>query len=208
MATLFKRLGAGNDIAANSTITAYTVPLSYKTIVKSFIITNSSASSVIIAVSMANIGILSNYVMKPNDTILVPVMDQLLIAGNSITVYSTTASAISYYISGIETLVTDPEYADVLRFGYGAIQVSSGTIVSANSSKDRLIKGIILCNTATTDRKVSMWIFGWSILQPFTIKANDTILIPTSDILIPAGEYVTASSSASGVNYYITGKEL
>ncbi|RAW13592.1 hypothetical protein DC345_19820 [Paenibacillus taichungensis] len=207
MATLFKRLGAGNDITASSTVTAYTVPTSYKTIVKSFIITNSSASSVIISVVMASIGILSNYVMKPNDTILVPVMDQLMVARDSITVTTSTANAISYYISGIETLVADPEYADVLRLGGGAIPVTSGIIVTT-SSKDRLIKGIILCNTAAAERKVSMWIYGWSILQPFTIKANDTILIPTSDILIPAGEYVSASASATGVNYYITGKEL
>lgn len=207
MATSFKRLGVGNIVDQNNTITAYIVPLSYKTIIKSFVISNGSAAAVAVTVQIANINIMSNYLISPNDTIVVPVMDQLLIAGNSITLYATAANSISFYISGVESLVTDPEYSDVLRVGLGSVPVSSGTIVSA-ASKDRIVKGITLCNTSSTDRKISMEVFGWRILQVYTLKGFETILIPAMDLLIPAYEYMTASSSASGINYYITAKEL
>ncbi|UPK45905.1 hypothetical protein [Paenibacillus pabuli] len=206
MTVILKRF-AGNIVDQNNVVTAYTVPLNYKTIVKSFFISNGSASTVSVTVRFANNAIMYNYVMKPNDAIAVPVVDQLLIAGNTITISATAANSISYYISGLEALTTDPEYSDVLRFGIGTVPVSSGVIASS-SSKDRLVKGIVLCNTFSSDARISMEVFGLRILQAFTVKASDTILIPTIDLLIPASEYITASASSGGVHYYITGKEL
>ncbi|WP_063564813.1 hypothetical protein [Paenibacillus sp. O199] len=208
MATTFKRLGAGNLATANDIVTAYTVPLLCKAIIKSFIISNGSASTVSVTVRFASTAIMYTYVMKPNDTILVPAMDQLLIAQSSITISANAGNSISYYISGIEALVTDPEYSYVVRLGLGTIPVSSGTIVNANSSIDRIVKGIVLCNTYASDAKVSIEVFGRSILQAITVKTLETILVPTSDLFIPSTEYMTASASSGGVHYYITGKEL
>ncbi|APO43353.1 hypothetical protein BS614_04305 [Paenibacillus xylanexedens] len=205
MAATFKRLGAGNVSAANSTLTAYTVPVSYKAIIKSFIISNGSAGNVNLIVRMGSVEILFNYIMKPYDTIVVPVMDQLLIAGNTITFYASAGNSISYYISGIEALTTDPEYIDVTRFGLGLVPSDLGNIVTS-SAKDRLVKGIILCNTNSADTRVYMNVSTRNILQGFMIKAYETILVPTTDLLIPATEVIAASGY--GINYYITGKEL
>ncbi|WP_408893524.1 hypothetical protein [Paenibacillus taichungensis] len=207
MATLFKRLGANTIVTANSTVTAYTVPTNCKTIIKSFIISNGSAATALVTIRFAGTAIVYLYAMKPYDTIVIPVVDQLLISGNSITLDSNAGNSISYYISGIEATIYDPEYADVLRFGAGTIPVSSGTIV-ASSSKDRIVKGIVICNTNSSDKTISMWISGFNILQAFTVKSLDTILVPTSDLLIPTTETITASANSGGVQYYITGKEL
>jgi hypothetical protein len=205
MATAFKRFGASGVASANTTQVAYTVPTGYKAIIKSFIISNSSAGNVNLIVRMANFEILFNYMMKPYDTIVVPVMDQLLIAGNTITFSANAANSISYYISGIEALITDPEYADVIRLGIGSLPSDDGGAIVNSSVKDRLIKGMILCNTNSADTRVYMNVSGKIILQGFMIKGYDTILVPTTDILIPATEGILGSGY--GVHYYITGKE-
>ncbi|HBU81774.1 MAG TPA: hypothetical protein DEF35_09060 [Paenibacillus sp.] len=208
MATTFKRLFGGSVPTANSTVNLYTVPTNYKTIIKSFIISNGSASGINVIVRVANTEILFNYILKAKDTIVIPVMDQCLIAGNAITIYVSGASntnVISCYISGIEALTTDPEYSGVARMGLGIIPSSSSTIVSS-WSKERIVKGIILCNTNSSDTEVTMEVGGVRILQGFSIKGYDTILIPTTDLLIPASEVITAAGY--GINYYITGKEL
>jgi hypothetical protein len=154
---------------------------------------------------MANIEILFNYIMKPNDTIIVPVMDQLLVAGNTITIYASAGNSISYYISGIDTLTSGPEYADVVRMGLGYFQSENSTIVTS-STKNRLVKGVILCNTGSADLRVYMSIAGYSLLQGFMVKGYDTILVPTTDLLLPAS--TTISAYGYGMSYYITGKEL
>ncbi|UPK45208.1 hypothetical protein [Paenibacillus pabuli] len=204
MATSFKRLGSGNIQTANSQTTVYTVPTGNKAIVKSFILSNGSASSVTVIVRFAALEILFNYIMKPYDTIVVPVMDQCLFPSHTITVYASSAT-VSYYISGIETLTGDPEYLDITRLGYGILPANSSALFSA-TSKDRLVKGIILCNTNSADTRVSMDVSGWKLLQGFLIKGYETILVPTADLLLESQS--TILGSGSGVNYYITGKEL
>ena len=212
MATTFKRLGAGTITTANTQTTVYTVPTGSKTIIKSFIISNSSASNVTIIVRMSMLEIIYNYIIQPNDTIVIPVMDQCLDAiDGTITIYASAANSISYYISGIETLTTDPEYSDVSRLGYGALPTyPTFNFLFGSVIKDRLVKGIILCNTKSADTRVYMNVTtgsgGFNILSGFLIKSYDTIVVPTTDLLIPGSS--TISGSGAGVNYFITGKEL
>jgi hypothetical protein len=208
VATTFKALSVGNVLNANTTTTVYTVPTDSKTIIKSFIITNSSASGVTVIVRLAGTEILFNYIIKPYDTIVVPAMDQCIdITNGTISIYASAGNSISYYISGIETLLTDTEYSDVSRLGHGVLPTyPTYNFLFGSTSKNRLVKGLILCNTNSTDARVYLSISGFSILPGFTIKSYDTIIVPTTDLLLPASQ--TISGSGAGVNYYITGKDV
>jgi hypothetical protein len=100
MATVAKRLGKGNfSITANTVI--YTVPASTTTLVKAVTICNTNATSVTVRLSFAGAAVIFDHTIKPNDTITIPFIDQILMVGEAITA-SASANAVWYYISGKE----------------------------------------------------------------------------------------------------------
>lgn len=146
-----------------------------------------------------------NYFIKPYDTILIPVMDQWLGPTEMVTINVSMGNAISYYICGIEATITDVDYASVKRMGANYMDPTSKTLVTS-STKDRIIKGMILCSTTSVDRAVTIEFGTFKILQSHVIKSYNAILVPCMDHILPAGEIITGMGS--GVNYYITGQEL
>jgi hypothetical protein len=200
-----KRLAAGVISAANTNTVMYTSPTNKITIVKSFILCNMTTSNLEVIFRLANLEVLYRYNMKPSETIAVPIMDQVMVAGEQLSLYVYAASALSYYISGIEADINDVDYGSVKKLGADVMGSISETIVRS-STKDRLIKGMILCNTTSSDKAVTIKVGSITILSARNIKSYDTILVPCMDQLIPATEIMTGLGS--GVNYYITGKEL
>ncbi|WP_426332704.1 hypothetical protein ACN9MH_15440 [Paenibacillus silvae] len=205
MSYINKMFGAGVITNANTVITMYTAPSSRISIIKSLTLCNSSSSPVTAILRLGGVEVLFNYTIKPNATIVVPVMDQCMLAGDTITLYCSNANAINYYISGIEATLTDADYSSVKRLGMGVLRSVSDIIVGT-STKDRMIKGIILCNTSTYDVAASIEFGSYKILSSYLMKSYDTILIPTMDHVLPAN--ATVSGLGSGINYFITGTEL
>lgn len=90
-------------IGTSSTV-AYTVPSNNSnnyTIVKALTICNNTTSNITVSFLFGGTYVIGGHVIKANDTITIPFLDQVLHAGEAITA---TASAVnvSYYISGKE----------------------------------------------------------------------------------------------------------
>lgn len=99
MAVVSKRLAKG--VASTTSTTVYTVPNGTTTIIKAVNICNSGNVDQNITVSFAGTGMISNYKVKAYDTIAIPFLDQILQAGEAISLFSTGTNTF-YYISGKE----------------------------------------------------------------------------------------------------------
>jgi hypothetical protein len=99
MAVVTKRLGKGTIGTAASTL--YTVPAGAKALVKALTIGNTSNNPSAFTLALAGTQIISAHIIKGNDTITIPFLDQVLESGESITASSTTGT-VTYYISGKE----------------------------------------------------------------------------------------------------------
>ncbi|MFE0619714.1 hypothetical protein [Bacillus altitudinis] len=100
MATVAKRLGKGMVSITPNTV-MYTVPTSTTTLVKAVTICNTVSTPVTVRLSFAGAAVIFDHTIKPNDTITIPFIDQILMGGETIT-GSASASAVWYYISGKE----------------------------------------------------------------------------------------------------------
>ena len=99
MADTLKNLA--NGVLETTEATLYTVPANTKTIVKSIILCNSTASSATVTIKFAGTPVISGYTVNANETLTIQITG-VLEAGATISGLAGTASAINYYISGIE----------------------------------------------------------------------------------------------------------
>ncbi|OAX50575.1 hypothetical protein [Paenibacillus sp. AD87] len=95
---------------------------------------------------------------------------------------------------------------------YGdALSTTSGTtIYTGKTGKTCIIKSIIICNVSGVDTTVNMRLNTgplYFLLNNKSIKANQTLVIPISDIVISPGETLHMWCANSIVNARITGVE-
>lgn len=100
MPTVDKRLCAGTLGSSNGTL--YTVPTGSLTIVKSLTICNKSAAAEDVTLKLNGVEILAGYVLAAKKTVTIPMIDQIIHAGELIEGLASAAAAINYYISGKE----------------------------------------------------------------------------------------------------------
>lgn len=101
MSVVTKRLGHGQ--LATSQIEMYFVPPDTTTIVKALTVCNRAATAVSLTLRFNETYIVMNHTIKPLDTVIIPCMDQVLHAGESITgSCSVSTNGLNYYISGKE----------------------------------------------------------------------------------------------------------
>ncbi|CAM3031158.1 hypothetical protein HP548_29495 [Paenibacillus taichungensis] len=100
MAAVAKRLVKSNAIPTTSTV-LYTVPNGVTTMVKALTVCNSNSIVVNLTLLFAGTYVISNYPIKPSETITLPFMDQVLLSGEAISGLA-TAGALNCYISGKE----------------------------------------------------------------------------------------------------------
>lgn len=99
MATTPKKLYASTPTTASSTL--YTVPASTKTIVKSVVIGNTSASDATITLGFGGINLLTSTVVEGNNTKVID-LSLVLEAGEKITGLQSRSNALTIYVSGVE----------------------------------------------------------------------------------------------------------
>ena len=100
MAVVAKRFFKGQLVGTASN-TLYTVPTNTNTMVKAVTITNPSTSPATFYLVFAGVQVIAAYTIKGNDTITIPFMDQILLAGETITAQA-SIGLINLYISGKE----------------------------------------------------------------------------------------------------------
>ncbi|WP_124117070.1 hypothetical protein [Paenibacillus xylanexedens] len=192
--------------------TIYTPPSGAKAIViKSMMLNNSSPSPIIVSVLLNGYHILINYSIKPNDSIIVPVVDQILSGtGDTIKISASVTSVISYYISGVEY-----ETNDVNSDYYYARQIDRTTIAAADGNKGigsvtaakRIIKSLVVCNPNNTEVSFSIAFAGTWIVNAFKVKAYDTILVPTFDAVLEPGFTITCNAN-NLISLHLSGKDV
>ncbi|GAV24820.1 hypothetical protein ciss_07530 [Carboxydothermus islandicus] len=89
------------------------------------------------------------------------------------------------------------------------------TFATVPSGKQWVIKEIILCNTTTTDRTITIHVrrggaaanVTCRIASSLTVKANETIYWPCSIVLNAGGVLSGFASAASAITVTISGEE-
>lgn len=97
-----KRLCAGTLTNTNATL--YTAPAAAgnHAILKSLILCNKTGSAANATMLLNDVEIVAAHGIDPNDTICIPVIDQILEAGETIKGFADSPGAITYYLSGKE----------------------------------------------------------------------------------------------------------
>jgi len=101
MAETLKKLASGTLGTTEATL--YTVPASTKTIVKSIILCNKTASAATATIKFAGVEVIAAHTIKANDTLCVQITG-VLEASATIAGLASAASAINYYVSGVEVV--------------------------------------------------------------------------------------------------------
>lgn len=100
MAVVAKRLAKGTFGTTSASL--YPVPAGATTLVKAVTLCNKTATAATVTLLFGGTEVIYQHTIKPNDTITIPFLDQILQAGEAITGLAGTANAITYYISGKE----------------------------------------------------------------------------------------------------------
>ncbi|WP_145333362.1 hypothetical protein [Paenibacillus xylanexedens] len=102
MATVPKRLYKGS-LTNQTALTVYTVPTNTTTMVKAVTICNGGSTTNQFSLFFAGVAVIGSHVIKANDTITIPFLDQLLLSGETIVAQLGASSpSIHLYISGKE----------------------------------------------------------------------------------------------------------
>lgn len=98
MAIVDTRICKGALSDANATL--YTSPSGTKTLVKSLNLCNTSASAVTVTIKLAGTEILAGKSIEANSNITLSVVDQMIDATELIEGSASTASVVTYYMTG------------------------------------------------------------------------------------------------------------
>jgi len=95
------------------------------------------------------------------------------------------------------------------RLCYGTLTNSNATIYTVPDATYTIIKALTLCNKTASPATVTIKFHGTEVICTYTILAYDTITIPFFDQIVHATELIEGSaSSATSINYYMSGKEI
>jgi len=99
MADTLKKLGSGT--LTTGSVTLYTTPSLTKTIVKSIILCNYTASDATVTIAFAGVNVIYEHTIIAKDTLTIQITG-ILEASTAITGLASAGTSINYYISGIE----------------------------------------------------------------------------------------------------------
>lgn len=210
MSDIVKVLASGiMQGTVGSPATVYTTNGNRTTLIKSLLICNPNNAPTEVVVTISNVYYM-RYTMKASETIHVPIADQFLITTADAVRMGASARA-DYYLCGIEIDTRDNlgPYYNVKRLARTNISSTSGTIVNSSSIK-RMIKNFVVCNTSSTAVTLRVNIGIVNILWDYPLKGYETLVIPSMDLILEAGDSITAvnSSNSASVAFHITGLEL
>lgn len=106
MPTISKRLASGVLSTTTNTV-IYTAPLATgsHTIIKSLTLCNKLDTSASATIVFAGVEILSLYVIAGRDTVTIPVLDQIIHAGENIFAFASAEDNVTFYLSGKEVTI-------------------------------------------------------------------------------------------------------
>lgn len=187
----------------------YTTNGNRTTLIKSLLICNSNNTPTEVIVTISNVYYM-RYTMKANETLHVPIADQVLLT-TADAVRMGSSSRADFYLCGIEIDTRDSlgPYYNVKRLARTHVSSNNVTIVSSFSVK-RMIKNFVVCNTSSTAATVRVSIGVVNLLWDYPLKGYETLVIPSMDLILEAGDSITASNSSNtaSIAFHITGLEL
>lgn len=89
----------------------------------------------------------------------------------------------------------------------GAAATSSTTLYTVPASTQTLVTTVIITNTASSAATYTISLGGVEIASGAGVAANDTTIIEFKT-LMDAADTITASASATTVNFHVTGLEI
>ncbi|MER2061425.1 MAG: hypothetical protein ABS894_00690 [Aerococcus urinaeequi] len=198
MADIIKKLYGGYMPTVTTSI--YTAPTGKRTVIKSMTVCNSSPTTQTFHVMLNNIPFVWLRSIKPYETLVIPVFDQVLTSGQYISVLASAASSIHVRLSGYDT-----DRTDLITFRFKA-----GTSDTTVSGSKLLVKSIAICTDGSGQITFDMR-FGTNYIicnQP--LNPVDTILIPTLDQILEGGEGISSkvSNTLLGVHVHINAQAV
>ncbi|MDQ0658746.1 hypothetical protein [Paenibacillus sp. W2I17] len=192
MADIIKKLYGGYmSTVADTSI--YTPPTGKRTVLKSMTVCNSSPTAQNFFIRLNGIDFVWSRSIKPYETLVIPVFDQVLFSGQTITVWAQTANTIHVRLSGYDT-----DRTDLITFRFRAttsdITVSSGKF---------LVKSIAICTAANDPITFDMKFGSNYIICNHPLKPLDTMLIPTLDQIIESGEGIASKVSNTNTAVFV-----
>jgi hypothetical protein len=89
----------------------------------------------------------------------------------------------------------------------GAASTGSTTLYTTPGSTTTMVTSVLVANTSTSNQTYSISLNGVSIATSVLIAASDTRLLEIKQVL-PAGQILSGSASATSVNFHISGLEI
>lgn len=90
----------------------------------------------------------------------------------------------------------------------GTLSTTAGTLYTASTSVQAIVKCISLCNKSTSAATASVLFDGVNIICGHSIAANDSLSIPVTHIVEPSKLITGLAGTSSVVDYYFSGIEV
>lgn len=149
--------------------------------------------------------IVRGYQLKLNQTLFIDDLGIPIMPGESLRVHG-SYTGVNGKITGYETLtdgITSYRPSGLTDFGVGV----------PATSKDRLLKSLIITNISTFEVKAGLRIgdnlaFSNMIID-YSIPVNNSIIIPSMDLFLPAGGTINVQSSVlNGMVFHMALKDV
>lgn len=183
------------SLPASST-NVYAAPQGKYILIKSIILTNYSSVDRTFNLIIGGIPLGYNHTLKANGTLVIDDTNLFLFPGDWIQVSCSASSSISMFVSGEERdyVLSDFPY----KRNNGTIPNSTITVFPADSKYDWVIKSIIITNMATVAKSIDIAANNQYLLTKYSIKPNDTLIVPLPNLFIPKGNPLTMFASSGG----------
>jgi hypothetical protein len=87
-----------------------------------------------------------------------------------------------------------------------ALTTSTATYYTTTTSAT-IVKEILICNTSTADRTVTVSIGGFSVVSSITVAPKETVVLGLCTV-VPTAKAITASANGTGVNLLVSAVEV
>ncbi|PRA02555.1 MULTISPECIES: hypothetical protein [unclassified Paenibacillus] len=187
MADVLKKMYGG--VVPTAITDLYKAPPGKRAVLKSLILCNQTSSDQLFWIELGGYYFVHMQTIKANDTLVIPVFDQVLAAGTNIRIWSQNANSIVARLSGYET-----DRMDLISVR--ANLTATDTTILSNTAT-LLIKSIVICCRTTDPVKLNLLFGSDYIISNRALGKLETLLVPVADQFFPAGEVI--KSGAPGV---------
>jgi hypothetical protein len=187
MAVITQKL-YGGYASTNSVGSIYTVPWGKTVILKSLTICNTSATKQMFSVELEGIDFARLHDIEPGQTLVIPVLDQVMKASESVLVFCPTANALSVRLSGKVTDRTDMLTARM------KVNTTDTTVIPAGKM---IVKSIVICTLSTSQIDFYMKLGSDYVIYGKALKPLDTLFIPFLDQVLDNESIVCRVSNMS-----------